>query len=229
MSDNLQLAAEPKERAGKGAARATRRAGRVPAVIYGDKQPPVMITLDPLELRRQILTGAFFSTLVDLKIGGKKNSVLARDLQLHPVTDQPLHVDFLRVSSDTKINVNVPVSFVNEEECEGLKRGGLLNVVRHDVEVYCRADDIPAGFEIDLTALELDIGDSIHASALTLPDGVELAITDRDFTIATIAAPTIHAEEEEEGAEEEEGVEGEAPAEGDAEAAAEGEADSSEE
>ena len=160
MSDNLQLSAEPKDRAGKGAARAVRRAGRVPAVIYGDKKPPLMVTLDPQDLRRQINTGAFFSTLVDLKIGGQTNRVLARDLQLHPVTDQPLHVDFLRVSAQTQINVNVPVSFLNEEECLGLKRGGLLNVVRYEVEVYCRADDIPAGFEIEGTLRPDDAGDT---------------------------------------------------------------------
>jgi len=221
MSDNLKLVAEPKERAGKGAARAARRAGRVPAVIYGDKQPPEMITLDPRDLHRQIQGGAFFSTLVDLDVGGKTSRVLARDLQLHPVTDRPLHVDFLRVSALTKISVEVPVHFLNEDKCKGLTRGGLLNIVRHEVEVRCRADDIPHGFDIDLGSLGLDIGDSIHASALALPEGVELAITDRDFTIATIAAPTVAVEEETaEGVEAaaEEAAETEAESEGEGEA-----------
>ncbi len=199
MSDVHQLAAEPRERAGKGAARATRRAGRVPGVIYGAKKDPVMISMDPRELQREISTGGFFSTLLDIDVGNKKERVLPRDLQLHPVTDRPIHVDFLRVSRDTQINVEVPVTFLNEEESPGLKRGGVLNVVRYTVEVACQADAIPQAIEVDLTGR--DIGDSVHISEISLPEGVEPTITDRDFTIATVAAPSVIPEEAEEGEE----------------------------
>ena len=175
-----------------------------------------MITVDPLDLRREISTGAFFATLFDVQVNGKAERVLPRDLQLHPVTDRPLHVDFLRVSATTEIEVDVPVEFINEEESPGLKRGGVLNIVRHAVEVSCRADSIPQEFVIDLTGL--DIGDSVHISNITLPEGVTPTITDRDFTICTIAAPNL-AVEEEEADEEAEGEvpEGEEPVEGEGE------------
>ena len=208
MSDFNKLSAEPKERAGKGAARAARRAGRVPAVIYGAKKDPVMITLDPRELRREISGGSFFATLFEVAVNGNAERVLPRDLQLHPVSDRPLHVDFLRVSARTRLNVEIPVVFHNEEESPGLKRGGVLNVVRHAIELSCQADSIPPQIDIDLTGL--DIGDSVHISEITLPEGVAPTITDRDFTVAGIAAPSVMVEEEEE-AEAVEGEEGELP------------------
>jgi len=217
MSDIHKLAAEPRERAGKGAARATRRAGRIPAVIYGAKKDPVMISLDPQDLRQEIAGGGFFSTLFDIRVNSGNERVLPRDLQQHPVTDRPIHVDFLRVSASTRIDVDVPVHFLNEEESPGLKRGGVLNVVRHTIEFNCRADAIPPHIDIDLTGL--DIGDSVHISEIALPDGVTPTITDRDFTVASIAAPSVITEEEE-AAEAAEAAEGEVP-EGEA---AEGEA-----
>lgn len=230
MADVQRLVVEPRDRAGKGTARAVRRAGRVPAVIYGAKKDPVLISLEQRELMREVNSGSFFASLLDLEVTGKtKERVLPRDLQLDPVTDQPIHVDFLRVRADTELNVEVPVAFLNEEECVGLKRGGVLNVVRHVIELSCRADAIPQQIEIDLTGY--DIGDSVHISQITLPEGVEPTITDRDFTVVTIAAPSVISEDEEEGAEE--GEEGEAaePAEGEeaAEAAEESAEESKEE
>jgi large subunit ribosomal protein L25 len=221
MSEINKLSAEPRERAGKGAARAARRAGRVPGVIYGAKKDPVLITLDPGDLRREITGGGFFAKLFDVQVGGGSERVLPRDLQLHPVTDRPIHVDFLRVSRDTRLNVMVPVVFLNEEESPGLKRGGVLNVVRYEVELSCQAEAIPPQIEIDLTGR--DIGDSAHISDVTLPEGVEPTITDRDFTIATIAAPSVIREEAAEAAEAAEGEvpEGEIP-EGEVPEAAEG-------
>ncbi|HEC14469.1 MAG TPA: 50S ribosomal protein L25/general stress protein Ctc [Rhodospirillales bacterium] len=214
MSQVISIAAEARERAGKGAARATRRAGRVPAVIYGNKQDPVMISLDPVELNRQLDGPGFFSRVFEVSVAGNKHKVLARDLQLDPVSDRPIHVDFMRFSATTRINIDVAMVFVNEEDSPGLKRGGVLNIVRHTVEMLCAPDSIPEQIELDLTGLE--IGDSIHASVLELPEGVELIISDRDFTIATIAAPTIMTvEEEEEG---EEGEEEEAAEDTEAEA-----------
>jgi len=208
MSDLVALTAEARDRAGKGAARAARRAGRVPAVIYGAKKDPVTITVDPADLKREFKRGVFFSTQYEIAVGSEKHRVLPRDVQFHPVTELPQHVDFLRVSDRTRINVNVPVHFENEEESPGLKRGGVLNIVRHEVEVICAVGNIPDEFVIDLTGL--DIGDSMHISAVAMPEGVEPTITDRDFTIATIAAPTVMTEAEEEGEEEEgEEIEGE--------------------
>ena len=215
MAEVSVIAAERRERAGKGPARAARRAGRGPGVIYGAKKDPAMVTLDPRELDRELNTGGFMATIYDVQIEQNKERVLPRDVQFHPVTDRPIHVDFLRVSATTSVTVQVPVNFLNEEESPGLKRGGLLNVVRHEIEMICQADAIPSAVEVDLTGL--DIGDSIHISMIPLPDGVVPTITDRDFTVATIAAPTVAQEEEEaeEGEELEEGVEGEgAPEEG---------------
>lgn len=212
MSDINTISAEPRDRAGKGAARAVRRAGRVPAVLYGDKKDPVMLSLEPRELHKSLHTGQFFSTVFSMEIAGKTERGLPRDVQFHPVTGQAQHVDFLRVSKSTRTNVMVSVVFLNEEESPGLTRGGMLNVVRHEIEVICGVDDIPAQIDVDLTGL--DIGDSVHFTAITLPDGVTPVIDDRDFTIATIAAPTVQTEEEEaaeagEGVEGEEGTEGE--------------------
>ncbi len=195
MADIHTLAAEPRSQGGKGTARAARRAGRIPAVIYGNKLEPVMVTLERRTLEQELHKGGFFNQLIDLDVGGTKHRVLPRDAQFHPVTDVPLHVDFLRFSADREVTVEVPVVFLNEETCPGLKLGGVLNIVRHEVEVSCTADRIPDHFEIDLAGLE--IGDSIHAHSVTLPEGVEFTITDRDFTIATIAAPTVAVETEE--------------------------------
>lgn len=222
MAEIGELGVEPREIGTKGAVRALRRSGRVPAVVYGLDVPPRAISLDRRVLELELHRGGFMNRLYNLKLEGKVQRVLPRDVQFHVVTDTPLHVDFLRLSEDAEINIMVPVTFVNEEESEGLRRGGLLNVVRHEIEVSCRADAIPESIECDLTGL--DIGDSVHISAITLPDGVTPTITDRDFTVATIAAPTIYTEEEEaaEEGEEIEGEEGaEAEAEGEGEAAAE--------
>lgn len=206
MSDVQPISAKQRERAGKGAARATRREGRIPAVIYGNKQDPVMISLDPIEMMHH-LRGAFFTHVYEIDVeGGKKERVLARDVQTHPVSDDPMHIDFMRFSKTTKVNVEVECQFLNEDDCPGLGRGGVLNVVRYTVELVCSPDSIPEFIEVDLTGL--DIGDSVHISAVKLPDGVTPVIDDRDFTIATIAAPTIVTDEDEEGSDEDEDAEG---------------------
>ena len=207
MADVNTLAASPRPQSGKGPARAARRDGLVPAVIYGNDLEPVSISVERKALEQQIHVPGFFIRLVDVAFDGESHRVLPREVQFHPVSDVPLHVDFLRFSADRKITVAVPVQFLNEEESPGLKRGGVLNIVRHEVEVLCTADSIPQIFEIDLTGL--DIGDAIHASMVTLPDGVAFTITDRDFTIATVAAPTVVTEDEEAEGEEGEEIEGE--------------------
>ncbi len=207
MAQTHKLSAEIRERAGKGAARATRRAGRVPAVIYGNKQEPVLISVDPVDLMKEIHQPGFFSHVYEIAVGGDTYKVLARDLQTHPINDLPTHVDFMRFSAKTRLAVDVYVEFINEDKCPGLKEGGVLNVVRHEVELRCSPDSIPEQLEADLSGLE--IGDTLHISAIALPEGAELTITDRDFTVATIAAPTIFTEVEDEVDEDgEEGAEG---------------------
>jgi len=205
MVDITPIAAELRSRAGKGAARATRREGRVPAVIYGNKLDPVMISLDPIQLRKELSSGSFFTRIYEVSAGDATERVLPRDVQFHPVSDAPLHVDFMRFSRKTKFDVEVVVVFENEEECPGLRRGGVLNVVRHSVELRCSPDNIPEQLSIDLAGL--DIGDGVHISNVNLPEGVEPTITDRDFTIATIAAPTVVQDEDAEAAAEAEGAE----------------------
>ena len=212
MAQATLLAAELRQGTGKGAARATRRAGRVPAVIYGNKEASVLISIDPLDLLQQLKGPGFFARVFEIEIGGEKHRVLARDLQVDPVTDRPIHVDFMRFSETTRLSIDVQVIFENHEESPGLKRGGVLNVVRHTIEMRCKPDSIPESITVDLTGL--DIGDSVHISALEVPEDVELAVADRDFTIATIAAPTILVEVEEEEEEDVEGIEGEEGAEG---------------
>lgn len=206
MADIISLAAEPRERAGKGAARATRRAGRIPAVIYGNKETPSMVSIHPIDLMHQIRGGGFFSKVYEIEADGKKHRVLPRDIQLHPVTDQPMHVDFMRFSKTTRLVVEVPVVFVGEEECPGLRQGGVLNIVRHAIEMRASPDSIPESVEIDLSGY--NVGDSVHISRATLPGDVELTIMDRDFTVATIAAPSVNIEIDETDAEE--GVDAEA-------------------
>ena len=188
MSDALTLPAETRERAGKGASRALRREGRVPAVIYGGKEEPQTIHVEEKLLVQQLNTGHFMNSIVMIEIGGKTVRTLPKDVTFHPVKDRPLHVDFLRLAANAKVDVSVPVIFTNEEASPGLKKGGVLNVVRHELELICDADKIPSEIEVDVTGS--DVGDSIHISQVKLPAGAESAITDRDFTIATIVAPS---------------------------------------
>ncbi len=188
MSDQLTLSAEPRERAGKGASRALRREGRVPAVIYGNNQEPETIHLEEKALIKALMTGHFSNSIVEVTVGGTTTRTLPKDVAFHPVSDRPLHVDFMRLAKDATVHVEVPVVFANEEASPGLKRGGVLNIVRHELELICDSARIPDEISIDVTGF--DIGDSIHISNVTLPDGATSAITDRDFTIATIVAPS---------------------------------------
>ena len=198
MSDALTLPAEARERAGKGASRQLRREGRVPAVIYGGKEEPTMIHIEEKELVRQLGTGHFMNSIVTVEFDGKSVRTLPKDVALHPVNDRPEHVDFLRLAKGAKVDVNVPVVFTNEDASPGLKKGGVLNVVRHELELVCEADKIPSEIEIDVTGKE--VGDSIHISEVKLPSGSESVITDRDFTIATLVAPSaLKRSEGEEG------------------------------
>src|SRR5919199_79871 len=193
MTEVVNLAAEARDRAGKGAARATRREGRVPAVIYGDKKEPLMISLEPRSLTRELQRPGFFAKLVDVTVNGETHRTLPRDVQFHPVTDAPLHIDFMRVGPRTRLTVAIPVRFLDQEKSPGLKRGGLLNVVRYEIDMVCTADNIPD--HIDVSLAGLDIGDSVHISAIKLPEGARPTIADRDFTVASIAAPTAVREE----------------------------------
>jgi large subunit ribosomal protein L25 len=200
MSDTLNLTAETREGVGKGASRVLRRDGRVPAVIYGNKEEPLAIHVEAKLLARLLDTGHFMNSIVELEVGGRKIRTLPKDVAFHPVTSRALHVDFLRLAANTTVHVNVPVVFANEEAAPGLKRGGVLNVVRHELELVCDANSIPDEIIVDVTGAE--IGDSIHISTVKLPQGVESAITDRDFTIATIVAPSALKSSDGEDAEE---------------------------
>ncbi len=226
MADNVMLTADPRDRLGKGASRAVRKAGRIPAVIYGDKKDPIAVSLAYKEVLAQVNTGTFLSTLVDVDVNGEKFRTIPKDVQFDPVRDFIMHVDFLRLGKGARVNVEVQVNFLNEEESPGLVRGGVLNVVRYQVELSCPAEDIPDGLDADLTGL--DMGDGIHISDIKLPEGVEPTITDRDFTIATIAAPAAEEAETTEEEDEFELPEGEEGAEGEGEADGEGEGDGGE-
>lgn len=188
MSDQLTLSAEPRERAGKGASRALRRDARVPAVIYGAGEAPQTIHVEEKALMKALHTGHFMNSVVMVEVGGQAVRTLPKDVAFHPVTDRPLHADFLRIAEHASISVEVPVRFINEEQSPGLKRGAVLNIVRHEVELSCDAAAIPDDVVVDLTGY--DVGDSIHISVVTLPQGARPTITDRDFTLATIVAPS---------------------------------------
>ena len=207
MAQATELKAQARSGVGKGAARAVRRQGLIPAVIYGDRKPPLPIAVSYNEAMKRIYAGGFLSHVLTLDVDGEKHLVIPRDYQLDPVKDTAVHVDFLRIGAGSKLNVEVYVNFVNEGASPGLKRGGTLNIVRHTVELSCPADAIPEEVTVDLTGL--DIGDSVHISAVKLPDGVAPTIHDRDFTIATVVAPS--------------GMRSEEAASGEAAAAAEGE------
>jgi large subunit ribosomal protein L25 len=188
MSDQLTLSAETRERAGKGASRALRNSGRVPAVVYGNNEEPSIVHVEEKALMKALHTGHFMNSVVMVELGGKSVRTLPKDVAFHPVSERPLHVDFLRISEHATVVVQVPVHFTNEEKSPGIKRGGVLNVVRHELELVCDAAMIPDEIEVSLAGFE--VGDSIHISAVTLPAGSKSAITDRDFTIATIVAPS---------------------------------------
>ena len=188
MSDTLTLPAETRDRGGKGASRALRRDGRVPAVVYGGKEEPLSIHVEEKELRRQLGTGHFFNSVVEVEVGGKKVRTLPKDVAFHPVNDRPLHVDFLRVSKNAKVHVKVPVVFTNEDASPGLKKGGVLNIVHHELDLIVEADKIPDDIVIDVTGL--DVGDSIHIGSIKLPAGAVDGSHETDLTIATIVAPS---------------------------------------
>ena len=192
MADTTIINGNLRNSTGKGSARAARRAGRIPAIIFGDKKETISIDIEEREYKKIMNQSGIFSRLLDLSVDGKSNLVLTRDIQFHPVSENPLHVDFLRIGKGSNINVSVPVSFINEELSPGLKTGGVLNTVRFELELICPADNIPEKIEINLEGLV--VGDSIKISSVQLPDGVSSTITDRDFTIATIAAPTVMSE-----------------------------------
>ena len=188
MSEQLTLPAEARERAGQGASRALRREGRVPAVIYGEKKEPVSVHVEEKLLVKMMSNGHFMNSVVMVEVGGKPNRTLPKDVQFHPVTSRPIHVDFVRIGEHAQVHVNVPVRFVDEDDAPGLKRGGVLNVVRHELELVCDAARIPG--EIVISLAGLDIGDAVHISHVDLPEGSKSAIDDRDFTVATVVAPS---------------------------------------
>ena len=208
MSDITVISANQRDRVGKGSARAARRAGMVPAVIYGNKQPALGIELEARVIRKIIHEPGIFSRLLKIAVGGEEITVLTRDIQFHPVSDEALHLDFLRVSEDSTIAVAIAVEFINEDKCPGLRIGGTLNVVRHEVELNCPANNIPEKITIDLEGVK--IGESIHISSIELPEGVSPTITDRDFTVATMQSPgggVKNEDDEDEAAEGEEASE----------------------
>ncbi|WP_326525886.1 50S ribosomal protein L25/general stress protein Ctc [Sphingomonas sp.] len=188
MSDTLTLSAETRDRAGKGASRALRREGRVPAVIYGMKQDPQSISVNERELAKMLNTGHFMNSVVMIDAGGKPVRTLPKDVAFDVVTDRPLHVDFLRIGEHTTVTVAVPIVFADEDDAPGIKRGGVLNIVRHELELVVDAAQIPSEVTVSLKGLE--VGDTIHISNVTLPKGASSAIDDRDFTIATVIAPS---------------------------------------
>ncbi len=212
MAEISEIKAATRDEFGKGPARATRRVGRVPGIIYGDNTDPQAISMDDRELRLLVRTGQFLNTIFMIDVDGKQTRVIPREFQLHPVRDVPIHVDFMRLGKGAMVTVEVPMNFLNEEESPGLKRGGVLNIVRHTIELRCLAESIPERLDADLTGL--DIGDSLHVSAIKFPEGVELTIADRDFTIVTVVGrmaeivDEVEEEEDLEGEELEEGEEG---------------------
>ncbi len=193
MSKTVLMNAELRTNLGRSASRSSRNNGKIPGIIYGEKEDTLSVIIEAKEYRKLLDQPGIFSRLIDLSIDGKSNTVLTKDIQFHPVSDNPLHIDFLRIGENSSVTVSIPVKFLNEELSPGLKSGGILNVVRYELDLVCKADKIPPLIDIKLN--DLNIGDSIHISAVNLPEGVNPSITDRDFTIATIAAPAAKEQE----------------------------------
>ena len=193
MAETKTLAATVRSGTGKGAARSVRREGRIPGVIYGGGEAPRPIALDAREMNKLIYAGRFLTTIFEIDIEGTKERAIPRDYQLDVVKDTPMHVDFMRLKAGSRLRVDVPVHFINMEGSPGIKRGGTLNIVRHTVEMMVPVDAIPESITGDLTGL--DINDGLHISNITLPEGCQPTIRDRDFTVATIAPPTTMTEE----------------------------------
>jgi len=187
MAQTFSLSATQRDKSGKGAARAARRAEQVPTVIYGDKKPPLSINLELRELRRH-LAATFYTHIYTLKVGNDTHKVIPREVQFHPVTENPLHVDFLRVSDTTKITASVPLEVLGADKSPGIKAGGLLNIIYHELEVKCFANQIPEHITVDVSAL--NVGQSIHMDEITLPKGVDVTLADKHATIITIATPS---------------------------------------
>jgi large subunit ribosomal protein L25 len=194
MTATKEMKATARPKAGKGAARATRRTGRVPGVIYGEQKPPVAISVDAAELARRIYAGHFLTTVYELDVDGEKHRVIPRGFQLDPLKDRPIHVDFQRLGVGATVRVQVPVKFINHDQAPGLKRGGTLNIVRHTIECMCPAEAIPESITADLTGL--DIGNSLHISKIALPEGIRPVIRERDFTVATVVSSSGYIEEQ---------------------------------
>ncbi len=191
MREVVTFAAEARARAGKGTARAARLSGRVPAVIYGGETAPESISVDTKALLKELHKGGFLNRILEIEVGGQKTRVLPRDVQFHPVSDMPIHADFMRVTAGSRIRIWIPVHFEGADQSRGVKLGGVLNIVRHEIEFFCAPDNIPDAITVNLSTTE--IGDSIHISSIKLPEGVKPVIN-RDFTVATLAPPSGEAE-----------------------------------
>lgn len=194
MAETATINATIRERAGKGGARATRRTGKVPAVIYGDKQTPLLIALEQKAVLREVAKAGFFTHLYEIDVQGKKHRVLPRDVHYDPVTDRPLHIDFLRVAAHTRVRVAVPLHFINQDKSPGLKRGGMLNIVAHELELLVNPNQIPERLDIDLAGQEMNT--SIHLQSIKLPVGAQAVIADTSYTVATIVPPAAAKSEE---------------------------------
>lgn len=201
MTTARSFDAKLRENVGTGAARATRRDDRIPAVLYGDKKDPVSLCVNYLDLMKELNEPGILSHIYDLNIDGKKQKALIRDIQLHPVTDRPVHIDFMRVSEKSEIHVDVPVKFLNEDKCPGVKQGGVLNILRHAIHVVCPATSIPEAIEIDLEGLS--VGTTFHTNEVKLPENVSLSHLEKSDSIASIVPPKVSGAKDEEGAEEE--------------------------
>ncbi|RCL02363.1 MAG: large subunit ribosomal protein L25 [Candidatus Tokpelaia sp. JSC189] len=200
MSKSYTLKAEARERVGKGSTRELRRNGQIPAVIYGEKQPPLPIALSYKDVYYRIHSGGFRTMVATIQLGSKKVQVLPKDYQLDPVCDTPVHVDFLRISSKSIVQISIPVHFLNEEECPGIQKNGVLNIIHHSIEAFAPATAIPESIEVDLTGYQ--IGEAIHLSSIKLPEDVEVIAHEGDFTIATIATPVAKEKSESAAADE---------------------------
>ena len=186
------LRVEPRNNSGRGASRALRNENKIPGILYGGNKENVLVTVDPRDVMKGLHHAGFYSTIFELNLNGKVEKALVRDVQFHPVTDNPIHIDFWRVSKDSKIHLSIPVVFINENKCPGIKRGGVLNIVLHTLDVTCLAENIPEQITVDLEGLEF--GASVHTASIALPKGVVVTHPERDNTLATIVPPTVQTD-----------------------------------